>query len=378
MRYLLTGLAVLFGGILFAQGVFISRYVPGNYLSDNRHRVEFYNSSGQTVSLEGWLLVTRDYSVRLPSEARIPTRGKFVLAKTFASGVNLSLATTPDFLIRFPLLEHEGNYLVLFDPKGQVSEAIYFSPTPNVPFLPDRDTLFTYSREKIPFYIPPENRPVWIYFTAAGDPSTAFVKVAGNWRMEDTRENPATEYENVTLRYKEGILSLKWTTNFEKDSKLHIVEKSTDKENFVPVDTLASLGDTREFRQYSYYEQGLKEGDTYYYRIRNLDKAGKEVFSRIKEVKAEEGQEEFSMEVLQGAGNNAGQLRVRFDSQFSQQVRIKLYDDRLMEVAILFDDFVYAGSPSLIKIGRKLVPGNYLILAETETRRFGQNFEIKE
>ena len=365
-------------GCLYSQSIFISRYVPGNYLSDNRHRVEFVNGSSKALSLEGYLLVTRDYSVRLPAEARLPARGKMVLAKNMGAGVNISLATTPDFLIRFPLLEHEGNYIVLFDPAGKVIEALYFSPIPNVPFLPDRDTLYTYSREKIPFYIPPENRAVWNYFTAGSDPSTAFVKLGGNWKKAETQENPATDYQNVTLRYKEGILSLRWTTRFEDKSVVHVVEKSSDKERFLPVDTLSSQGDSRDFRQYAYYEEGLNEGETYYYRIKNIDQDGREIYSRIREVKAEEGVEEFSMEVLPGTGVNVGRLRLRFNSQYSQQVRIKLFDERLMEVAILFDDFVFAGSPSLIKLGQKLPPGNYLLLAETETKRFGQNFEIKE
>ncbi|HEX2899662.1 MAG TPA: hypothetical protein VHS96_08085, partial [Bacteroidia bacterium] len=298
--------------------------------------------------------------------------------KNLAIGVNLSMATTPDFLIRFPMVEHEGNYLVLFDPKGRIVEALYFSPVPNVPFLPDRDTLFAFSREKIPYYIPPENRTVWSHFTAGSNPSNVFVKVNGVWRSSNIRENPATEYQNVTVRFKEGIMSLKWVTAFENGSKLHIVEKSTDIENFVPIDTLLSQGNSRESRQYAFYDQGLERGTTYYYRIRNVDATGRETYSRIREVKAEEGQEEFSMEVLQGATTGAGQWRLRFNSQYSQQVRIKLYDERSMEVAILFDDFVYAGNPGLLKIGRKLPPGNYLILAETETRRFGQNFEVKE
>lgn len=377
-RPLLTlSFGVLWGAML-SQGIYIRKMVPGNYLADNRHRVEFFNPDSKMQSLEGFILVTRDYSVRLPAEARIPARASFMIAKNPASDVNLSMATTPDFLIRFPMIEHEGNYLVLFDPKGRIVEALYFSPVPNVPFLPDRDTLYTYSREKIPYYIPPENRTVWSHFTSGTDPSLAFVKVKGVWTTSSIRENPATEYQNVNVRYKEGIMTLKWTTAFENGSKLHIVEKSTDIESFIPIDTLLSQGNSREFHQYAFYDQALEKGDTYYYRIRNVDVEGREIYSRIREVKAEEGQEEFSMEVLLGTGNGNGQLRLRFNSQYSQQVRIKLYDERLMEVAILFDDFVYAGNPGLLKLGRSLPPGNYLILAETETRRFGQNFEVKE
>ncbi|MBK9448009.1 MAG: hypothetical protein IPN95_01055 [Bacteroidetes bacterium] len=378
IRLSLAAILTILWGATYSQSIFISRIVPGNYLSDNRHRVEFSNPANKVQSLEGYLLVTRDYSVRLPAEARVPARGTFVLAKNPALGVNLSMATTPDFLIRFPMVEHEGNYLVLFDPNGRIVEALYFSPVPNVPFLPDRDTLYTYSREKIPYYIPPENRTIWSHFTAGSNPSNVFVKTNGTWRSSNILEKPATDYQNVTVRYKEGIMSLRWTTTFENGSKLHIVERSTDIEQFEPLDTLNSQGDSRTMRQYVFYDQGLVKGQTYYYRIHNVDAQNKDTYSRIREVRAEEGQEEFSMEVLQGPTSGAGQWRVRFNSQYSQQVRIKLYDDRMMEAAILFDDFVYAGNPGLLKIGRKLAPGNYTILAETETRRFGQNFEVKD
>lgn len=361
-----------------AQGIYISRMVPGNYLSDSRHRVVFYNPGTQAQSLGGYLLVTRDYSVRLPAEARVPAKGSFTVARSPAPDVNLTLANTPDFLIRFPMVEYEGNYIVLFDPQGHIVEALYFSPVPNVPFLPDRDTLYTYSREKIPYYIPPENRTVWSHFTAGSNPPIIFVKVGGTWRTSNRNDNPATEYQSVNVRYKEGIMTLKWATAFEQGSRYHIVEKSKDIEQFEPIDTLRSQGNSRDPHQYAFYDQGLEPGGTYYYRIRNVDDSGREIYSRIREVKAEEGQEEFSMEVLQGPANTVGQLRLRFNSQFSQRVRIKLYDEHLMEVAILFDDFVYAGNPGLLKIGRKLNAGNYLILAETDTRRFGQNFEVKE
>ena len=64
MRYLLTGLGIMLCGISFSQSIFISRIVPGNYLSDNRHRVEFYNPDNSAQSLEGFLipalLVTAD------------------------------------------------------------------------------------------------------------------------------------------------------------------------------------------------------------------------------------------------------------------------------------------------------------------------------
>lgn len=370
----------MFCTTLEAQNVLISRYIPGNYLADNRHRVEFYNPGNSPISLEGYLLVTRDYSVRLPASVRIAPRAVFVLAKNQTPGVNLALSETPDFLIRFHLLENEGNYILLFDPQLNPQEAMYFSPLPNVPFLPDRDTLITYSREKIPYAIPPENREVWSYISVGADPRNTFVNQNGEWKLSRNKSslNPSTDYRTLTTRYFDGIVMVKWTTSFEENCQFHHVERSEDQETFIEVNRLNSLGDSQEFQNYEYYEKDLEAGKLYYYRIRSEDIFGNSVYSKIRGVRAEEGLEEFSLEAFVGLKSGNGELNVRFTSLYSQRVRVKLFDEDMREVAILFNDYVFAEKPNFLKISRKLESGKYLILVDTETRRFAKEIEISE
>lgn len=355
MRAAKTGLFLLLIGLFqvaAAQGVYISRYIPGNYLSDNDHRVEIYNPSGAAADLEGYLLVTRDYSVRLPSRSRVAPRSVLRIAKQPAPGVTLNLSTTPDFLIRFHFLEHEGNYVVLFDKEMNIVDAMYYSPVPNVPFLPDRDTSYTFAREKLPFYLPPENRRVWTYISVGNSPTNAFVQSNGEWRLSAQRsdENPATAHDDLSVRFSDGIVAVKWATRFEKDCRFHAIERSEDQENFRVVGQLDSKGNSQDFQRYTFYEKDLEPGGVYYYRVRSEDLYGNRVYSKIREIKAEAGDDEFSMEVFVGMQQEGDELNLRFISRYSQRVRIKLYDERRREVAILYNDYVFAETPTLLKI----------------------------
>ncbi|MEM0998491.1 MAG: hypothetical protein AAGN35_15630 [Bacteroidota bacterium] len=379
MRHILLIAVLLLAGGVYAQEVevFVSRYIPGNYLADNNHRVQFFNPGTRPVSLEGYLMVTRDYSVRLPAAARIGPRSVFTIAKEQAPGVNLILSDVPDFLIRFRLREDEGNYLVLIDRQGNIQEAMYYSPVPNVPFLPERDTLITYAREKLPYYVPPENRQVWSYISVGDGPTRTFVKQGGEWKLSRGNIKPSTDYRSLNVRYFDGIVTLRWTTAFEQNCRFHHLERSEDQEVFAPVARIASQGDSREFQSYEYYEKNVEEDKTYYYRLRSEDIFGNSVFSKIRGLKTEEGQEEFSLEVISGPNITGGALNVRFTSRYAQRVRLKLFDEQMREVAILFNDYVFAGIPNLLKVDRPLVAGRYLILAYTETERFGKQVEVR-
>jgi hypothetical protein len=365
---------MLLGGLVQAQVPVVTRYVPGNYLSDNFHRVELTNPGLQPISLEGYLLVTRDYSVRLPAGARVGPNGVYRIAREASRGIDLVLSRTPDFLIRFHFLEHEGHYIALFAPDGRLLEAAYTSPSRIVPFLPDRDTCITFDGRKIPFYLPPENRPDWRYMPIQASRSAGYVKVKGAWIPGGSVvvAPPAVEYGDMVLRYKAGIATVQWHTRFEQGCKRHVVERSEDQQTFGAVGEENSIGDTQAGQEYTHYEKGLQEGKRYYYRIKGEDATGNSTYSAVKELLAVEPKEEFRMEIISG---ELGDLRIRFSSRYSQKVRIKLFDDAMREVALLFNDYIYAETPNLVVVGARLDGGKrYLVMATTENGRFGQEF----
>lgn len=382
MRCWLLPILIVLCGPMWSQSIFISYFRPGSYLTSNDHRIVLSNSGNQSINLTGYMLVTRDYSVRMPEGSKIKPGGTFRVEKSISTpaGADLYLSETPDFLIRFHMLSIEGNYAVLIDREDQVVDAFYFSPSPNVPFLPDRDTCIAFDGTRIPYYIPPENRDVWDYLSTSSDPGIAFMQEDGKWEVTDSDDTapPPTNYRDLNVRYFDGIVTIKWATDYEMVMGQHVLEKSTDQINFQPVGAQASQGENENFQYYTFYDKEVAEDQVYYYRIRHEFREGSEVYSRIKSVQTQSGVDEFSMEVILVPKGNQTELNLRFRSEYSQDIRIKLLDDRMAEVAILFDDFVFAGNSHLLKVNRPLPPGKYLVLTSTETKRFGKEVLVQK
>lgn len=381
MRWLLTISLIVSGFPLWAQGVFISKFTPGNYLSDNLHCVELGNPTGSPLNIGGYLVITRNYSMRLAVGTSIQPRGLLRIGKQSNSGqsFDVQLSNTQDFLIRFNLNDDEGNYVCLIDPKGQVVDAFYHSPQPNVPFLPDRDTLITFSGTRISFYLPPENRQTWKYLSYGDDPGTSFYQRLGKWQLSTTGSpsTPLASYQDFSARYFDGIVTLKWSTSFEQDVISHVIERSEDQENFTRIGQVLSKGNSDEYQFYPFYDKEIQNGKTYSYRVKGVDGVGNEVFSQIRSIQAEDGISEFEMEVILVPFAEETELSLRFTSQYSQDVQIKLLNEQMAEVAILFDDYVFARRPNLLKMARRLPAGRYTVLATTETKRFGQDILIQ-
>lgn len=366
--------------LLLGQGVFVSRFRPANYLSNNRHLVEIQHAGRGSTNLEGYLLVTRDYSVRLPRGANVSAGSKFRIGKTSTNEnpLDLELAGMPDFLIRFHLMENEGNYVALLDRNGKMVDGFYYAPEKNVPFLPDRDTSITFSGLKIPFSLPPENRSSWSYLNSRDEPGLDFVLERGTWKkIADRSILEATRCEDVTLRYFEGIVSVKWSTRFESGVEGHFVERSLDQENFEEIGNVSAKGNTQERNLYAYYDDQVALGKNYFYRIRSQIKGKEDVYSKVVSLKIQEGEDPFSMEAILVPYNDGTELNLRFTSLYAQDIRIKLLDERMAEVAILFQGYVNAREPKLLKVSRRLGPGKYLILTSTEGQRFGKEIFIR-
>lgn len=362
-------------------GIFVSHYLPGDYLSDNRHRIDIYNSFPQTVYIGGWILATRDYVVRFPAGTRIARESALRIGKANSSKnlLDVELSKVPDFLIKIRNRDFPGNFVVLFNTKMQIMDAFYYSPLPKVPFLPASDTLITFDQQKIPYNLPSEQNKAWGFVSMAEDPVIAFVQIDGKWSVTSAAESAEmpTSYGNLNLRYEEGIISLKWSTRFERQCGPHIIERSEDQQNFEEVARIESKGDSKVFQQYEHLIAREANGKTYYYRIRSEDIFGNEVVSRVGEIELKEGQEEFSLKAFEGKQFGARELNVRFQSSYSQRVKILLLDENLREEAVLFRDYVFADTPNLIKFAAPAAAGWYWILAETETRRFWEKIEIK-
>lgn len=379
--FLLAGLLAPMG--ISAQGLYLSRWVPGTFDGANSlGSIEVFNPANRAVDVSGYLMATRSFAVRLPAGTRIPAQSSLLVARGRSAGrkPDIDLATTQDFLINFPTENLIGNYLVFYDANIDLVDAVYFSPVPIVPFLPEARTLYPMIGDKVTFRVPSEASTRWSYITIGMDPAIAFSRINKSWRVTSVQRNlsPATEYRNMNLRYREGIVTVKWTTGFEEDCFSHTVERSKDLRNFEEIGKVAANGNSSEFRQYVFYDNKVEEGEKYFYRVSNEDKFRNKIYSNISEVTAEDVREAFSYDLYFGKNGLERELNVRFLSRYPTRVRIKIVDDKYREIGLVFNDFVYAETQNLLKITEPLATGDYLVIFETVDKRYFKEFTISQ
>ncbi len=348
--------------VVYAQSVKIFRFIPGNYLADNLHKVELV--AGEPVDISGYLLVTRDYSVRIPNDTKIIPAKSYVAAKN--SG-DLVLSRSKDFLIRRYSRAVEGNYVALFNRGGQMVDGFYHAPIPNVPFLPDSGVCILSNYKSITFKLPPEQLPIWGYFPLGDDPAVGYERSSDGWKpIAANPDRPRVTFVDFVGRYINGAVMLRWMTQGE-NLPLR-VERSYDQKIFETVATLEdALGDGR------FFDPDVEEGKTVYYRLT----AGNAT-SRVLEIETGANELDFALEVLPRTAANAGDLSVRLYTGFSQRVRVKLYDAHMALTSVLLDAWMYADTGHLLIPRLSLPSGMYWIIAETELRRYRARFEIRQ
>lgn len=373
-------LALLFAAVNArgaAQDVQLLRYIPGNYLSDNLHRVEIYNAGTSAADLSDWLLVTRDYAFRFPAGSRLYADRRLTIAKQPIEGrqVDVKLLKHPNFMIKLYSRRVEGNFCALLDSRRRLVDAFYFAALPNVPFLPDSGSCYLNNAPVSDCYrLPPEQSREWKYFSVGYDPAVGFEQHQGQWRLISARstENlyPSAAFGDLTVRYRDGAVLLRCTTQFEDRLSGLILERSEDLQAFEPVSTLKTAGDSRQPQEYIIYDTTVKANRTYYYRIRTNDAPDLSVQTKIVEVETRRVPVEFRLDVQPQRTTDSRSVNVRFSSALTQDVLIKLLDENMRELAILHQGLVYAETLHLLRIEAKLPAGKYLILAATEAKRY--------
>jgi Secretion system C-terminal sorting domain len=78
---------------------------------------------------------------------------------------------------------------------------------------------------------------------------------------------------------------LNWSTRAEFNSRNFVIERSTNGTQFTTIGTVAARGNTNQLSQYSFADENVLKGTTYYYRLRQVDIDGKELFSEIRTVR---------------------------------------------------------------------------------------------
>ncbi|MEZ4828421.1 MAG: hypothetical protein R3C61_19335 [Bacteroidia bacterium] len=382
----LPGLTVLFFFFCipaFTQNLYISRFVPGNALNPQNasHRVEiFYEGKRNYLNISGYVLVTRHYVFRIPNNTFIGPMSALRLGNTTSEGnrdLDLDYTHQREFATREDRLPDEGDFAVLLDPARNIIDAFYFGPAKEVAFLPSMVSLQTY-RENIEVAIPDENDSRWSYLQNPEDPAMAFICVNHNWHPTSRRSNlfPATRYRFLQAKYVEGIVTVKWKTLFENDCFVHSVERSTDGNTFEVLEQLRGPVNSAEPFDYTYYDAVVEKNRVYYYRISNVDKFGNVVQSSLTKIRTEENPGGFTFDVLPSDKASTSALNVRFSARESQTVRIKLLDEQLREISLLFYGSIEAGKQNLLNYTRPLPVGKYFVVVSTDQRRYYEAFVV--
>ena len=77
-------------------------------------------------------------------------------------------------------------------------------------------------------------------------------------------------------------IQLNWQTATERNNAGFEIQRSTDPlSNFTTLDFKKGQGDATKLVDYQYFDEKVRLGTNYYYRLRQLDFDGKEMFSKV-------------------------------------------------------------------------------------------------
>ncbi len=380
-KVLLLALFCVWVSWLTAQNIYLSRVAPGfpGKVDDVVHRIELFNESQAYADISGYYLLTRYYSVRIPPNSFIRPYSPFRMGLVGGSGneLKLILGQLPSYERKNVLRPEEGDFVVLLDDKKTWVDAFYFGPKASVDFLPRSLSLPGNSET---FTLKDENAEVWDFLRNPVDPAVAFVRINQEWRANSRTTNliPATNYRAIRIEdYQDGFVKLTWQTLFERDCFFHYVERSLDGKNFRLLSKKEGSRENESPRSYEFYDTEVDKDRVYFYRITHIDKFGEVIYSPMAKVRTDSNPSGFSFEIIRGEGGSDPSINVRFASRQNQDIRIKLLDEELRELALLYNDGVEAEKQNLISYRKSLPVGKYFIIVVTESRRYYEPFIVE-
>jgi Secretion system C-terminal sorting domain len=109
---------------------------------------------------------------------------------------------------------------------------------------------------------------------------------------------------------------LNWSTRAEFNSRHFVIERSTDGLQFGNIATVGARGNTNQLSQYSFVDENVIKGITYYYRLRQVDMDAKELFSEIRKARLGDGR--GSMVLQPNPAHHS--VRIIIDGKHSQAI----------------------------------------------------------
>ena len=91
----------------------------------------------------------------------------------------------------------------------------------------------------------------------------------------------SVEYLNFSIKEKNELPILDWSTANERNNSHFLIEKSDEGKGFIEVGKVLGNGNTNEINEYSFEDANYEKGESAYYRINQIDLEGKSNVSKI-------------------------------------------------------------------------------------------------
>lgn len=368
----LTSLCILAISSFYLHGqIQISKFVPGDFRFSNVHRVELINTSSKTVDIGHFLLVTRDYSLRIPKSTTLKPQQKFIVGlKNTYYNPDLDLKKCKDFLFKPYKKTIEGNYVALFSPHLSFLEGFYFTQLREAPFLPEKSSLILANGDIIHYEVPSYNHPKWKYLLMNEDPAIAFEQFHNEWRITsiypDKKFYAQIQFQSFDYRFLNNLVNFQVITSIEENIQAFLLQRM-GKDGFETIESFQPTN-SPSGSIYKWVDAHAMPDQTYYYRIAAKDIFGAWFYSKVIEVDTHSKPNTFWYEILPQKPTPQQDIDLRFYSTHSKKLKIKLLDNNMREIAVLFHNYVYANQQNLIRI-KKLPWGKYWLIFQDDMQR---------
>ncbi len=352
-------------GIVWAQAPQIIRFIPGIYRENDLHRIDLYNPTSKPISLEKWLLITRDYSFEFPAGVTISPGQHLTIAK---KGGDIQLDRHPNFLIRIPDATQAGHYAVLIEPGGQARIGLYLAPIPQVRFLPDSGLHLSLQSKPISFYVPSETAPVWQYVPWDPDPITGVALIRGKWRYTTANEEKEKliyapiHFISLYGEANDTAILLSYEAEVREPCTAYRIERRTADQDWQPIFIQPCPKPGRY--KFQYVDTSITAGLQHEYRLSYLGPEGEIITSLPLTIYTEVQRPSFQMQATPGF--------LRLYVERSQPIKIKLLNAHYEEVLRLYDGWLNGGVENVFTWDPQRYREAYGVVVWTPARRYWQ------
>lgn len=155
---------------------------------------------------------------------------------------------------------------------------------------------------------------------------------------------PVTELKLVA-QGKENYIGLDWTTNVEANMKGFYLERSDNNgASFIDIAYQNSPGNSSAIRHYTHNDNGVVKNQTYFYRVRGVNKDGGILYSNIAEAILLDGNLSWGIEIYPNPVAN--QAQVVFNLSEDNNIKLSVYN--ALGQVIMNENYIFkAGSHTI-------------------------------